>query len=366
MVSHRELITHLQSQKTALLLELVEGRFQEEASGGAATEELARWQEIRRSMRGLGASIILPFLVSGEEVAGFLTLDDARVSESFSADELALLMQIAEQAGVTLENYRLFERMKERDRLAALGEMAAGLAHEIRNPLGAIKGAAQYLDPASLPPEDGEFLGIIIEEVDRLNRVLTQFLDYSRPWKGQMEPVSVNHVAEHTARVVSAQLGPGIEVGLDLCREPLEVTGDEGQLGQVLMNLVLNAAQAMPGGGRVTIRTWMTHPALDRLGAIGDLILRGLGRTPLVHLSVTDTGAGIPAENLRRIFIPFFTSKKGGTGLGLAICQKLIENHGGGIEVQSEQGRGSTFTVKLPVVARDRGREDSPAAGTKD
>jgi signal transduction histidine kinase len=349
IVSHRGLITHIQENKTPLLLEIVERKLQEAAAeDGEKSEGAQSWQEIRAGLRAMNANILLPLLVSGE-VAGVLALNDVRAAETFSADELAILMGIAEQAGVTLENYRLFERMKERDRLAALGEMAAGLAHEIRNPLGAIKGAAQYLDPKSLPGSEGEFLGIIIEEVDRLNTVLTQFLDYSRPWQGQMQPVQMNAAVEAIARVFSAQVPTGVDLKLELAKDIPPAQCDPEQLKQVLLNLVMNAAQAMPGGGRITIATGFNQSALDRLGVLGGIIRRGMGRAPFVEVAVADTGEGIPPEALRKIFIPFYTTKKGGTGLGLAICQKLVENNGGLIEVASRQGRGSTFTVRLPV-----------------
>ena len=123
---------------------------------------------------------------------------------------------MADRCALVIENSKLYQQMKERDRLAALGEMSAGLAHEIRNPLAAIKGAIQYLEPSRLPVEDREFLEIIIEEVNRLNGVVTQFLDYSRPLKPSMAPGEVNEILEKTFRLLLAETPPQIEVRLEL------------------------------------------------------------------------------------------------------------------------------------------------------
>ena len=152
---------------------------------GAATalaEELERLSDARAAMATMKAGICMP-LAAGDRVVGFLACWDERVQEAFASDEIAALIDVADRCALVIENSKLYQQMKERDRLAALGEMAAGLAHEIRNPLAAIKGATQYLDPAKLPADDKEFLEIIVEEVNRLNGVVTQFLDYSRPLK---------------------------------------------------------------------------------------------------------------------------------------------------------------------------------------
>src|SRR3954470_8987600 len=137
------------------------------------------------------AGITVP-LVGNDRVIGFLNLWDERVPEAYASDEIGLVLEIGERLATVIENSKLYERMRERDRLAALGEMAAGLAHEIRNPLGAIKGAAQFLEPTQLGGEDDEVLRVIIDEVDRLNGVVTQFLDYARPLKVSVMPIDVS------------------------------------------------------------------------------------------------------------------------------------------------------------------------------
>src|SRR5690606_18026424 len=142
-----------------------------------------------------------------DELMGVIFVDDERLLEPFSREEVELFEGLAAQVAITLRNSAAYEQRKERERLAALGEMAAGLAHEIRNPLGAIRGAVQVIEPAvnRADPTTGEFLGVIVEEVDRLNRVVTQFLRYSRPYTGDMEAVPVQKVIDATLRVVDPE-----------------------------------------------------------------------------------------------------------------------------------------------------------------
>src|SRR6266851_5135072 len=264
------------------------------------------------------------------------------------AEALAAMLQVGEQAAITIENSRLYERMKERDRLAALGEMAAGLAHEIRNPLGAIKGAAQYLDPASLREGDAEILQIIVEEVNRLDGVVAQFLDYSRPMSPgateKLTPTDLNDVLSRTVKLIEGSLPPNVRLELSLEPDLPRVLGDAEQLKQVFINLALNAVQAMPDGGRLAVRTRRPRQPLE-LG-LSDASPRYAADQ--VEVRFADTGAGIPEEAKDRIFIPFYTTKSKGTGLGLAISQRIVKAHGGSIEVQSRLGEGSEFILRFP------------------
>jgi signal transduction histidine kinase len=171
----------------------------------------------------MNAALCVPLLAE-DQILGLLCIKDERLREAYATDEVDLFRGVAAQLVITVQNSKLYERMKERDRLAALGEMAAGLAHEIRNPLGAIKGAAQLLlppadggDPAAsvssnnMAPEAREFLGIIVEEANRLNKVVSQFLDYARPYRGEPQPLDVNEVVRKTAQLVENH-GGTIEV----------------------------------------------------------------------------------------------------------------------------------------------------------
>jgi signal transduction histidine kinase len=304
-------------------------------------------------------------LVPGEALLGILCIKDKdpgeRTSEAFAAGELDIYAGIAAQLGITLQNSKLYERMKERDRLAALGQMAAGLAHEIRNPLGAIKGAAELIKPlpdGRVPDDAADFVGIILQETQRLGRVVSQFLDYARPLRGDFQPVDINDVVKKTVALLrpladeykppSEDAAP--EIVVDLLPDLPQTRGDAEQLRQVFLNLGLNALQAIAelrqrqghegDRGRLTISTGLRHGG--RLG------------TPAQHIEVrfTDTGPGIDPSVQKNLFIPFFTTKERGTGLGLPISQRIIENHDGFIEVRSRPASpagGATFTVVLPV-----------------
>jgi signal transduction histidine kinase len=314
----------------------------------ALAEERTRLSEIGAAMAAMRAGVAIP-LVAGSRVVAFLCLLDDRVPEAFASDELAAMLEVADQAAITIENSRLYERMKERDRLAALGEMAAGLAHEIRNPLGAIKGAAQYLDPKSLPAGDGEILGIIVEEVNRLDGVVAQFLEYSRPFPqagvgDRFQPTDLNDVISRTLKLLEASLPPGITLNVELGLGLPKVTADADQLKQVFINLAINAVQAMPDGGTLSIRT--RRPAEPLEMALSDALPRYAADQ--VEVRIADTGAGIPEEAKDRIFIPFYTTKTKGTGLGLAISQRIVKGHGGTIEVQSRLGEGTEFILRFP------------------
>lgn len=297
--------------------------------------------QIRKFLRDLEAQICIP-LISQHKVLGLCNLKDEGSEEAYSSQEIALLMTIANQAATIIENYKIYETMKKKDRLAALGEMATGLAHEIRNPLGAIKGAAQYLQQEPSVEERGEFLNIIIEEVDRLNGVVSQFLDYARPFKKNISLCEINKILEKTLSLIKAKGIPEhIEIDLNFEENLPLIHGDAEQIKQVFLNLILNAIQAMPktgmsgSKGKLTMSTTVEgYP--DKVGTY-------------ISIKFADTGIGIPADQMDKLFNPFFTTKKEGTGLGLAICHRIVEGHGGTIEVNSQMGKGSQFIVKLPI-----------------
>jgi signal transduction histidine kinase len=326
-------------------LQLLEG-----TRGGAPGKEVEILDALARTLDEMNASIAVPILggggAEGEIILGCIALRDERLKNAYGFDDLDVMRLLSAQAAITIENSRVYERMKERDRLAALGEMAAGLAHEIRNPLGAIKGAAQLLvGPDGKPVSNGaqdvrEFLGIIVDEVNRLNRVVTQFLDYARPWKGDSSEIDINEVVRKTVHLLENQETAGaVNIELKLNDDVPRIRGDSEQLRQVFLNLGLNAVQAMKGkdGGRLTIVTGR------RAGR------RKSDPGSYVEIRFRDSGPGISREHLRNLFIPFFTTKEKGTGLGLPISQRIVTQHGGTIEVRSEVGKGSTFTVLLPI-----------------
>jgi len=289
--------------------------------------------------------VVVALRSRGGELLGLLLVLDERVSDAFSADDRALLELVARQCSVVVENSRRYLEMQAQARLAALGQMAAGLAHEVKNPLSAIKGAAQLLgEPTSGPALDeaaSEFVGIILEEVERLDRVVCSVLDYARPSQGEAGLVDVNAVVDQTLRLLASDREGACDYATEFGHDLPSVRANAEQLRQVLLNLIRNAGQAMGGRGTITITTRTRGPEASG---------------PSVEIAVSDRGPGITPEVRANLFVPFFTTRAQGTGLGLAISERIIQEMGGRIEVLTAVGTGSTFSVQLPSAA-----EASPA-----
>jgi len=311
----------------------------------ARPEAEVELDEMLETLGALKASLALPIVGRlgrdedrGEpELLGALFVDDERLLEPFSREEIELFDGIVVQAATTIANSAVYEARKERDRLAALGEMAAGLAHEIRNPLGAIKGAVQVMESLDDKPgpQAREFLDVIVEEVDRLNRVVSQFLTYSRPFKGEHALLDPREVVAATLRLVPESVRERVSVR-ERGAVP-QIRGDQDALRQVLHNLVLNALDATAG---------MKEPAVE---IALSMRRRGLLRGDAVAIDVRDNGPGLSSRTMTNLFVPFHTTKSGGTGLGLPISQRIVENHQGVIEVANNPDGGARFTVLLPV-----------------
>lgn len=244
--------------------------------------------------------------------------------------------ELQEQTRLLLEKET---QLRRADRLSALGQLSAGLAHEIRNPLGAIKGAVEILQD-DFPPghPKAEFYAILLKEVERLNDVLTNFLSFARPVTPHLAPLDVRAVLTALEGLISGQArAHRVQIFTSFHAGPSRLMADETLLKQAFLNIMLNAVEAMPEGGHLAIST-----RLSPEGAAG-------GRPEWVEAVFDDTGPGIQEEDLGRIFDPFFTTKKDGTGLGLAITHRIIETHHGTIRVMSQRGKGSTFVVTLPL-----------------
>lgn len=279
----------------------------------------------------LKAGVCLGVFNEARELIALLWVHDERATDAFSSDDVALLEALALHVGLVLENTRDHQRLQERERLAALGQMAAGLAHEIKNPLGAIKGAAQLLQQE---PSQQEFLDIIVEEVERLDGVVRSVLSYAKTDAGKAQPVDVNAVVERTCLLLSKSPEHQVQFQLYLCDSPPLALGNAEHLRQILINLVNNAVEANQGRGVVSVTTRREPP----------------GGEPFAEVIVSDSGPGLSDEAKRGLFVPFFTTKPRGTGLGLAVTQRLVSAMGGRIEVNSRQGYGAAFTVRLPAV----------------
>lgn len=264
----------------------------------------------------------------GEEI--FVNLSAFQL-KSASDDYLGVVVVVED---ITNE-VQMAQEVERATKLAETGQLAANIAHELRNPLASIKGAAQLLRnalPSEFQDEHGEFLDIIIEETNGLNRMMSEFLEFSRVTPPEMRLVSLNALVSRLLNFMTPYLDDeDVSVHLTLDERLPDVFVDKAQIEQVLKNIVINAAQAMPHGGTLTIATCYY--------AIQDI----------VELSLTDTGVGIPANKMEKIWTPFYTSKTKGTGLGLAISRKIVETHNGRLSVRSTPGDGSTFTLHLPI-----------------
>jgi len=243
------------------------------------------------------------------------------------------IAQVIERRVAQDEKEKLQEQLRHADRLATIGQLAAGVAHELNEPLGNILGFAQLAQKAAgLPDQAGADIDKIIRASLYAREVIKKLMIFSRQVPSRKERVSLNKVVEESLNLLSGRLSKGgIEVKLNLQEHLPETAADAAQLNQVLVNLVVNAAQAMPDGGVLTIKTWADEEE--------------------VFLSVADTGIGMSEEVKSHVFLPFFTTKdvSQGTGLGLAVVHGIITAHGGTIQVESEEGRGSKFTIVLPI-----------------
>jgi signal transduction histidine kinase len=232
-----------------------------------------------------------------------------------------------------------FERMKQADRLAAVGELSAGIAHEIRNPLATIKGAVEILEseiPENHPKR--EFVQVVREETARVNRIISEFLTFARPPRPAFEPAHLNEIVESTLLLLRKEAESSLVRIATRLEELPSVSLDRDQIRQVLLNIVLNCIQAMQSGGELTISTFYERSSDE------------------IVVLIRDTGPGMDADQLDKIFDPFFTTKPGGTGLGLSVSYQLVRHHGGSIEVRRNPDAGLTFEVRLP--------SRQPATGT--
>ena len=254
---------------------------------------------------------------------------------------LGAVLLIRDQSGVR----DLKDRIRRADRLASIGQIAAGIAHEIKNPLVGIRGAAQLMRSEIRQDSElhlSEYLDVIVKEADRLNRVLEGILDFTRVKAQESRPFNIHAVLD---RVLLLQEETARQNGVVLAREydpslP-EVIGNHDQLMQVFLNLIKNAVEAMPSGGKLTLVTRMSD-LFTSVQADGR-------KHRLMVAKITDTGTGISPEHLPDIFAPFFTTKDRGVGLGLALSYQIVQEHLGTIRVESEQGTGTTFSVYLPL-----------------
>ena len=278
-------------------------------------------------------------VVDGQEraEADMITPDGFRVRIGYSVSDLYSEDNEASGYIVTFQDLTqirsMEERIRRKDRLAAVGRVGAGLAHEIRNPLGAMRGAIQVLE-SSMPPNSvqTDLMGIVLRESDRLNSIITNFLSYAKPRVGNQMEIDLRDAVGDTVKLLrhSPDVTDKHVVEEHLPQGPVFISADQTQMQQVFWNLARNALQAMPEGGRLTICV-------------------ELARNQKARIIFEDTGRGMPPEQVEQLFEPFSTSTTGGTGLGLSIVYQIIRDHNGSINVRSVEGEGTTITIELPV-----------------
>jgi signal transduction histidine kinase len=345
------------------------GRFVCAASSGAPEEEarsliltrdsrLAKWLKINQTflevskqpgvleylteketaiLKTLGIEVSYP-VMSMNRLIGILLVGAKKGGPCFSKAEISFIGSLLPQAGIALENALLFKEQRERfrrmsraDKLATVGELAAGAAHEIRNPLTSIRSSLQYLDGKGTDEATRKLLRTALDETTRINDIVSALLAFSRPSELVREKHDLLATLADSLELVSFQARTqNVILKRVFPDAPILIEGDRAQLKQLFLNIFLNAVQAMHAGGELTVEA-----------------IRREGQKAVV--SVQDTGEGIPEENLDRIFDPFFTTKKSGTGLGLSICYNIVRSHGGEIEVKSRPGRGTTILISLPT-----------------
>jgi signal transduction histidine kinase len=297
-----------------------------EAASGPARAR-ARARAACGELEASGADLVVP-LLGGGALSGWIAVSGLP-EEHVTAEVGAAFMAVAHQASANLERMAALEVARRREALAAVGEMAAGLAHEVRNPLAAIRGAVQVMAAAPDPERRREMIQVAEEETERLARVVGEFLDYARPGVTRREPVDLGEIARRVLRA-SDVAGRGLVADVRVAPGAPPALADPDQVERAFRNLVQNAADAAGPSGRLRIE-----------------ILPG--EAGAVAARFEDDGPGIAAEIMPKLFQPFCTGKPGGVGLGLALVHRVAEAHGGSVAVEPPRGRGACFVLTLPA-----------------
>ncbi len=268
-------------------------------------------------------------------LTGFLSQRELEQKLRYQKTSIRLEESYDKLRGQADQLLEIEEQLRRADRLSAMGELSAGMAHEVRNPLASIKGTAEILrDGIDSSDKKYEFAQILVREVDRLENVVRDFLSFARPDKGVSEEVSICAAMDDVVGLTRQQASKtGVEIVLNCSKNLPLISGNFEQLKQAFLNFVLNALQVMPNGGK--------------------LIIKGEVEQNFLRVIFTDNGPGIPEELQGRVFNPFYTTRQEGTGLGLAITHRIIDAHGGRVTLESKLGAGATFTVELPIKKKE-------------
>lgn len=298
-------------------------------------------EHLRRELEQFKAAVAVPMILD-EKLGGVLMLGPKANNDMFFVSDLRLLQTVATEVAMAIKYRRLEEEILRKNKLIELGTLAAGVAHEIRNPLASIRTFAQLMRERMDDPEfRNEFSQLVMKDVDRITKVIESMLAFARPSQVTVAPHSVQELVEEAVLLAQPRLkSKRIELTRHFHETPV-VKANKQQILQVLLNLINNAVDALPErGGKIRIATgtrWV------------EPLMPGESRRRAGVIEVSDNGPGIPPHIRNRLFDPFFTTKKEGTGLGLSISQKIVRDHGGIITVNSVEGKGATFQVSLPL-----------------
>jgi two-component system, NtrC family, sensor kinase len=299
----------------------------------------------RYMLNHLGIRVCIP-LIAMNRLTGVILVSSNHKQLSFKQEDISLLHMLASQASIAFESAYLYQQQRERlsklyraERLASAGQLAASVAHEIRNPLSAIRSTVQYLlGEFNEQNSKRHLMEGVIDEVDRISRIVDGLLSLTRHAEFKPERATLAPLIEQSLALVRTQAhNQAVEIlwaaDYDGC-----IMADQSQLRQLILNLILNALQAMPSGGNLKIEL-RRKPEATGLGGVKNW----------VEITIADTGCGIPEEILDKVFNPFFTTKQGGTGLGLSISFEIARQHGGELEMHSRINEGTTVAIRLPV-----------------
>ncbi|MGD0652310.1 MAG: ATP-binding protein [Verrucomicrobiia bacterium] len=298
------------------------------------------FQELAKDLDRLKVTVCVPMILDGQLV-GLIGLGEKTSKDMFFVSDLRLLENLGTEVALAVKYRRMEEEILRKNKLTELGTIAAGVAHEIRNPLASIKTFAQLLPTKADDPEfKNEFSRLVVKDVERITKVVETMLAFARPPEVKVANYSAAELVEEAVLLVQSRLkSKSIELTKQFHEQPV-LRVDKQQILQVLVNLLNNAVDALPEHGKIRVATGVR---------VMEDAQEGNGSRRYGVIEVADNGPGIPAAVRNRLFDPFFTTKKEGTGLGLSISQKIARDHGGIITVSSIEGKGTTFQVNLPL-----------------